>query len=133
MKKSILLSSLLALGISGLGDIAKADEISINGGSENVDNYIGLVRSEISDQPLNQDSTVFKYIAAGPVNGGYWIRGTNSAYVISKYKHYKRKARASVVNGKGEFYGTPWRNPNVLAVAQLKKTKHGNKSYYDHQ
>ncbi|AVQ32795.1 hypothetical protein C7J88_00720 [Staphylococcus muscae] len=133
MKKSILLSSLLALGISGLGSIAKADEISINGGSENVDNYIGLVRSEISDQPLNQDSTVFKYIAAGPVNGGYWIRGTNSAYVISRYKHYKKEARASVVNGIGGYNGTPWNKPGSLATAQLKKTKHGNKAYYDHK
>ena len=133
MKKNIILSSLLALGVSGIGGIAHADETTINGGSENVDSYNGLVRSEVKDQSTTQDGTTFRYIDAGPVNGGYWIRGTNSTYVISKYKHYRKKARASVVNGRGEYNGTPWRNPNVLAVAQLKKTKHGNKSYYDHQ
>ncbi|MCS4486788.1 hypothetical protein [Staphylococcus americanisciuri] len=36
------------LMISG---IANADVTSINGGSENVDNYNGLVRSEVLDQP----------------------------------------------------------------------------------
>lgn len=133
MKKHIILSSLLALGISGIGGIASADEGIINGGSENVDNYNGLVRSEVSDPNDTQHNSTFRFIQSTPYDGGYWIRGTNSHYVVSKYKHYRRKARASVVNGNGKYFGTPWHKPGDLAIAQIHKTSYGNKAYYDHQ
>ncbi|MGV3041678.1 lactococcin 972 family bacteriocin [Staphylococcus rostri] len=133
MSKTIILSSLLALGISGIGGIASADEGIINGGSENVNNYNGLVRSEVSEQNVTKDGTTLKSIETGPISGGYWIRGTNSYYVISKYKHYKRSGKASVVNKYGEFRNGGWKRPDVFSSAKVRKTFGGNKAYYNHK
>lgn len=63
---------------------------SINGGSENVDNYNGLVRSEVLDQQSTQDGTALRKITQGKKAGGYWIRGIRGSIVISHYKHYKK-------------------------------------------
>ncbi|MDO5376045.1 MAG: lactococcin 972 family bacteriocin [Staphylococcus rostri] len=98
-----------------------------------MDNYNGLVRSEVLDQPSTQDGTALRKITSGSKDGGYWIRGTNSTKVISKYKHYKKAGRASVVNKYGEYRDGGWKKAGVFSSAQVRKTSSGNKAYYDHK
>ncbi|MGV3043218.1 lactococcin 972 family bacteriocin [Staphylococcus rostri] len=122
MKKHVIAASAVAIGLSGLtiGGIANADVTSINGGSENVDNYNGLVRSEVLDQPSTQDGTALRKITQGKKAGGYWIRGTKGGYTISSYKHYTKSAQAYLVNGRGNVVSGGWKKPGVFSTAKIK-------------
>ena len=130
MSKTIILSSLLALGISGIGGIANADEGSINGGSEDVSNYDGLVRSETSDNYSTENSETFRAITRGKQGGGYWIRGTKNGYTISSYKHYSKPAKAYVINGRGVVVNGAWKQPGIFSTAKIKGK---GKAYYTHR
>lgn len=135
MKKNIILASALTIGLSSLtiGGIASADMASTNGGSENVDNYDGLVRSEVLDQPSTQDGTALRKITTGAKAGGYWIRGIRGDTVVSDYKHYKKMGKGTAINGNGRVKSGGWQNPGVFSKGRVIKTFSNNKSYYDHK
>lgn len=132
MKKQFILASALTLGISSLGivGIAKADVISVNGGSENVDNYNGLIQSETHD---NSSDITTRAITTGKKSGGFWIRGIRNKTVVSEYKHYKKSARGIAINGKGIVGDGGWKKAGTYSKGHVKKTGSGNKSYYDHK
>ncbi|WP_251942391.1 lactococcin 972 family bacteriocin [Staphylococcus sp. Marseille-Q5304] len=129
MKKQLLLASVFTVGICGLGVIgnANAEMTDSKGGSESVDDYHGLKSSKTYDRGISLRS-----IQLGKISGGYWIRGTTSKYVKSKYKHYKGYGYASVINGNGVHKDGGWQSKGHWSNAVLKKTKHGNKAFYDH-
>lgn len=133
MKKQFILASALTLGISSLGivGVAKADVLSVNGGSENVDNYNGLVQSETQD---NNSGITKRSMTQGKKSGGFWIRGIRKdKMVISHYKHYKKAGKGTAINGQGKV-GTPgFKKPGTFSKGQIKKTARGNHSYYDHK
>lgn len=133
MSKTIILSSLLALGISGIGSIANADEGSNNGGSENVDNYNGLVRSEVKDHPTENDGTAFRYVESGRKAGGFWIRGIRGNTVVSDYKHYKKYGKGTAINGNGIANSDGWQKPGVFSKGRVVKTWRNNQSFYDYK
>ncbi|MGV3043238.1 lactococcin 972 family bacteriocin [Staphylococcus rostri] len=135
MKKNFILASVLTIGLSGLtvGGIANADVTSINGGSENVDNYNGLVRSEIPDQNTATDSTALRKVTTSPKAGGYWIRGIRGSIVISHYKHYKKMGKGTAINGKGYVGSGGWKKAGVFSKGSVEKTFSNNKTYYDHK
>ncbi|MCG3402205.1 hypothetical protein K0017_07745 [Staphylococcus massiliensis] len=129
MKKQFILASVVTLGVTSLGLMghANADSSKLNGGSENVNHYHGLKSSNTYD-----DKASIQSIQQGKKSGGYWVRGTTSKNVKSKYKHYIHKGHASVINGKGDTRSGGWKAIGVWSSAVLKKTKHGNKAFYDH-
>lgn len=131
MKKNLILASVLTIGFSGLtiGSVANADVTSVNGGSENVDGYNGLVRSEVSDNPNTQHGTALRAITKGKKDGGYWIRGTSNGYTVSSYKHYSKLGNASVVSSSGRLVSGGWKKAGIFSTARIK----GNgKAYYKH-
>ncbi|UXR78863.1 lactococcin 972 family bacteriocin [Staphylococcus sp. IVB6227] len=133
MKKTTLLSSLLALGISGLGSIANADETNINGGSENVDHYNGLVRSEVADQNTPQESATFRNVVSSRKAGGFWIRGIRGNLVVSDYKHYKKYGKGTAINGNGFVGSGGWKKPGLLSKGRVVKTWSNNQTFYDYK
>lgn len=132
MKKQFVLASVLTLGISSIGimGIAKADITSINGGSENVDNYKGLVQTKTEDA---SNGTTFRAISQGKVSGGFWIRGIRNKTVVSDYKHYKKQGKGTAINGKGYVGNGGWKNLGYFSYGRVTKTWSGNNSYYDYR
>ncbi len=102
----------------------------VNGGSESVDNYNGLVKSETQDN----NSNITNYsITTGAKSGGFWIRGIRNKTVISEYKHYKKAGTGTAINGKGFVGDGGWKKAGVYSKGHVKATLKGNKSYYDHK
>lgn len=80
----------------------------------------------------SDDLQLFAGITSGKKDGGYWIRGKRDGNVVSEYKHYTYKGRASVVNGKGKVDDGGWKPKNKYSKAKEKWTIKGtNKAYYD--
>ena len=132
MKKEFIMASVLTLGKSSIGNagVAKADDTSVNGGSENVDNYKGLVQSETQD---NNPGITLRSITQGKKSGGFWIRGIRGKTVVSEYKHYKKLGKGTAINGSGYVGDGGWKKAGVYSKGHVKKTTKGNKSYYDHK
>lgn len=72
-------------------------------------------------------------LTSGNKDGGYWIRGKSGSMLVSKYKHYTKEGRASVVNGEGDYNTGNWEAPGSYSYASTDWTSAGtNKAYYDH-
>lgn len=67
----------------------------------------------------------------GPMDGGWWARGVSGINLISEYKHYTMKGRASCRNGLGSFSDGGWKNKNQWSKARVLDWGFGNKVYYD--
>lgn len=132
MKKTILASAALTLGIAGIGagGVASANNGSEAVHSENVDNYNGVQKSETQDQ---NDSGIVEETKAGKKDGGFWIRGKRGNKVISDYKHYKKSGKGTAINGKGRVGSGGWKPAGTFSKGRVGKTWSGNQSYYSHK
>ncbi len=73
-------------------------------------------------------------ITSGSMDGGYWIRGKRGTKLISEYKHYKTKGRASVTNGIGDYNDGGWKEADTFSKASVEWTSKGiNRAYYDNK
>ncbi|MGM7635342.1 lactococcin 972 family bacteriocin [Bacillus sp. Hm123] len=85
-----------------------------------------------SNKDVVAKSTFTRKVTTGPYAGGYWIRGKDGSLLVSKFKHYKKQGRASVVNGKGRYDSGKWKPKNQFSRAKQIWTLTGtNKAYYD--
>ncbi|HLR20072.1 MAG TPA: lactococcin 972 family bacteriocin [Staphylococcus sp.] len=132
-EKSLVLGTVLTVGISmiGISGIASANDASMNGGSENVDYYKGLVKTETHD--VENQKVDLKAIKQGRKSGGFWIRGIRGKIVVSDYKHYRKYGKGTAINGNGFVGSGGWKSPGDFSYGRVVKTLYGNKVYYDHK
>lgn len=141
MNKLLVLG--LSSGILSLGGVGFANANQINlghSGVEIVNENDGITASKVIDSSSvpNTNKLTMYSVESGNKDGGYWIRGKKNIggtpNVYSKYKHYKEKGRASVVNGVGDTDDGGWKSPGAYSTAYKKWTSAGvNKTYYDHK
>lgn len=133
MEKSWFLGAVLTVGISviGISGVASANDAGMNHGSENIDHYKGLVKSETHDEETGK--TDIKAITQGKKDRGFWIRGIRGKTVVSDYKHYRKYGKGTAINGKGYVGSGGWKKPGDFSYDRIVKTLYGNKVYYDHK
>ncbi|MCR6108956.1 hypothetical protein HXA35_01165 [Bacillus sp. A301a_S52] len=137
--KGVLSLTVVGLLVSPVGEVKAAWSPVVEpegGGVEIITDSYGLVESEVPDYEGESDAFTIQKVESGKKAGGYWIRGkkkiNDENKVYSKYKHYKKEGRASVVNGLGDTATGKWQPKDEYSVAHRKWTFRGtNKAYYN--
>lgn len=127
MKKvltNLLLGALLlSTGVAMAGAGSENDGHS---GSELVSEATGVKESFVKDRKISLRYT------DGAQSGGWWTRGKLKNNLISEYKHYKKKGRASCRNGNGTYSDGGWKSKGKWSKSKVGYTYlGGNKVYYD--
>ena len=84
----------------------------------------------------NNSYTGEPYMTDGPMDGGWWYRGTTTTRLISKYKHYTTDGHSSVRTSCGNYYSDGWKSPDVWSDTDVAKgfcPTGDNSAYYDNK
>lgn len=123
---------ILVLGVASAGySIVQASErqLTVDGGMEVVDDYHGVISSEVYDsvQPRITSTSVED-------GRGWWRRGQSGNLNISEYVDYQGEGHASCENGNGTFDNGDWEPAYTWSTSSVGWTVlGGNKAYYNYR